>query len=90
MNLPKDNDYDYFINIDTTNYIERYDACNNAVYCKQDCYIQPYTIVDNNHNLALVTPYKNIDNYTMLIIMHVIGGCVICVATIIFISEVYQ
>lgn len=90
MNLYMDtDDYDHFINIDATNYIKRYDDHNNAVYSKYDDYNDLY-LKHNTNNLVLGIPYKNIDYNTHIIIMHIIGGCVICIATIIFVSEVYQ
>lgn len=91
MNLYMDtDDYDHFINIDTTNYIERYDDRNNPVYYKDDDYNHQLYSKNNTHNLVFNNPYKNIDYNTQIIIMHIIGGCVICIATIIFINDVYQ
>ena len=81
MNSHKYTDYDYFINIDTENYIERYDDHNNAIYYKCDAYIVPY-LMYNNQQLAVDTPYKNIDYSTAILITHIVGGFIVCIITI--------
>jgi hypothetical protein len=81
MNSHYNTDYDYFINIDTENYIERYDDQNNAIYYKRDAYIVPY-LMYNKPQLAVDTPYKNIDYSTAMLITHIVGGFVVCIVTI--------
>lgn len=80
MNSQYNTDYDYFINIETDNYIETYDHRNNAVYSKMDLYINP-ELMYNNHQLVNDIPYKNIDFSVTTLITNIIGGFVVCIIT---------
>lgn len=93
MNSHYNTDYDYFINIDTENYIKMYDDDNNPIYYKTDIYIQPHLIYNNypmeidtsyqnNYAMQPDTPYKHIDYRTAILITHIIGGFVVCIVTI--------
>jgi hypothetical protein len=49
-------DYDYFVNIDIENFIERYDDCNNPVYHTK---YKPIT----NHEISYIEMYVSKPSY---------------------------
>ena len=49
-------DYDYFVNIDIENFIERYDDCNNPVYHTK---YKPIT----NHQISYIEMYVSKPSY---------------------------
>lgn len=78
MNAYKQNDYDYFVNLDIENYIEYYDRYNCPVYHKLDNYTDYYVHEIDSRNLVSSIKQFNETEWINIISIHLLGIATIC------------
>jgi hypothetical protein len=78
MNGHKQNDYDYFVNLDIENYIEYYDRYNYPVYHKQDKFVDYYVHDIDSKKLVSQIKLINETEWINIISIHLLGIATIC------------